>query len=482
MTNQKINTFIKSYTKALRQKNAVIFAGAGLSKASGFVDWKGLLRDIAEDLGLDIDKEHDLVAITQFHINEKGGNRSRINQILIDKFTRDSVMTENHRLLARMPIEIYWTSNYDKLIEEALSDAGKTPDVKISQPNLAISRPKSDAIVYKMHGDISQPHEAIISKDDYELYSEHRALFSTALKGDLVSKTFLFIGFSFDDPNLNQILARVRALLGTNQREHFCFFKRVSKDSFSNDQEYEYSKIKQDLIIKDLKRYSIEGLLVDDYSQITEILSRIRDSFRRNVIFISGSADDYGKWDNELAQKFVHSLAYKLVSEEFKIVSGFGKGIGSIVINGCLEYIFSSKNRHLDEYLELRPFPQVSTGAKSLQDLRKEYREYMISSAGIAIFLFGNKLKHGKLVDADGLYKEFQIAKNMGIKLVPIGATGFVAKALWQKVLDQFDSLYPDYPHLKKDFEILGKENEKPETIINKIVKIVNTIRGVSDN
>ncbi len=35
----------------------VIFAGAGLSIPSGYIDWKGLLKDFAGEVGLDIEKE-----------------------------------------------------------------------------------------------------------------------------------------------------------------------------------------------------------------------------------------------------------------------------------------------------------------------------------------------------------------------------------------------------------------------------------------
>jgi len=47
----------------LDNKNAAVFAGAGLSMASGYVDWKGLLRNIIQGLGLDPNKEHDLVTL-----------------------------------------------------------------------------------------------------------------------------------------------------------------------------------------------------------------------------------------------------------------------------------------------------------------------------------------------------------------------------------------------------------------------------------
>ncbi len=477
--DQKTKTFIRNFTKALKEKNAAIFAGAGLSRESGFVDWRGLLKHIAEELHLDVDKEQDLVALTQFHINEKGGNRGSINQMLIDEFTKDFITTENHKILASLPIDTFWTTNYDHLIEDTLKDEGKTPDVKIQPNNLAVSLPKRDAIVYKMHGDISQPSEVVICKDDYELYNLKRHLFSTALQGDLVSKTFLFIGFSFNDPNLDQILSRIRLLLGENQREHYCFFKKIHRDDCRDDEEFQYNKVKQELKIKDLKRYSIEGIFVDDYPEITEILVRIRNSYKRNTVFISGSADDYGKFGENVSLEFIHALSKRLLSDDYKIISGFGRGVGSTVINGCLDYIYSSKYRHLDEYLELRPFPQVITGGKAKGSLWKEYRQDMISNAGIAIFIFGNKMNEKReIVDATGVIEEFEIAKAYGLQLIPVGATGFVSKTLWEIVMKEYDSLYPDYPSLKTDFELLAKEDENPNSLIVTILKIVNAIRG----
>ena len=57
--------------KAIREGNAAIFGGAGLSRPSGFVDWKGLLRPLASDIGLDVDKETDMLSVAQFYKNQR---------------------------------------------------------------------------------------------------------------------------------------------------------------------------------------------------------------------------------------------------------------------------------------------------------------------------------------------------------------------------------------------------------------------------
>lgn len=82
-------------------------------------------------------------------------------------------------------------------------------DVKTSQESLADNIYDRDAVVYKMHGDVRCPAKAVLTKDDYEIYGYRRPLFRAALQGDLVSKTFLFIGFSFEDPNLDYVLSQI---------------------------------------------------------------------------------------------------------------------------------------------------------------------------------------------------------------------------------------------------------------------------------
>ena len=158
-----IDSFIETYVQALHDQNAAIFAGAGFSIPAGMVDWKGLLKDIARDIGLDVKKEADLVSVAQFHLNERGG-RHRINQALIHEFAKRSRLTENHRILASLPIRTYWTTNYDNLLEESLKKAGKTPDVKMTVENLATTMPRRDAVVYKMHGDVSQQRTRRLSR------------------------------------------------------------------------------------------------------------------------------------------------------------------------------------------------------------------------------------------------------------------------------------------------------------------------------
>ena len=476
--NAEIERFIREYAKEIEENNAAIFAGAGLSVGAGYVDWRKLLKPIADELKLDVEREHDLVSLAQYHVNEAGGNRGKLNRLLIEEFSKQARLTENHRLLARLPISVFWTTNYDKLIERALEEEGKRPDVKHEVKQLQLTKPGRDAVVYKMHGDADHPADAVLIKDDYERYHQDRQLFLTALSGDLVSMTFLFLGLSFSDPNLDYILSRVRIWLGKNVRQHYAILRRIQKGNVRGKAAYEYEAQRQYLFINDLKRFGIQTLLIDDYADITRILARLDELHRGRSILISGSAHEFGRWDRDSAEAFVRRISGELIKNGYRVVSGFGLGIGSAVISGALEKIYTESDVSVGEKLILRPFPQTVPRGQNRAQLYTRYRQDLTSLAGTAIFLFGNRLQRGQVVDSPGVEEEFNIAFENGLKVIPIGATGYVAGSLWQRVNGDFDLYFPNAKGLKRRFARLGKKDADEDTIISALLEILGRLKG----
>lgn len=456
--------FVRDILKELEEENVAVFAGAGLSMPAGYVSWSQLLKPIAEEIGLNIEKEYDLVTLAQYHVNENGNNRSQLNKRLLEEFTENTEVTQNHKILSRLPINTFWTTNYDNLIEKSLLEEGKKPDVKFTKDQMSLTVPKRDAIVYKMHGDVNHPSDAILTKDDYESYHVKMDLYLSALKGDLLTKTFIFLGFSFTDPNLDYILSRVR-LSTTDQRRHYCFLKNVNKWENESQADFEYRQRKQQLFIGDLKRFNIMALLVDEYSDITDIFMDIEVKYKRKNIFISGAAHEYEPWGRNKSEEFVHDLSKKLIENDYKIVSGFGLGIGSAVISGALKAIYSNPSKHSKDELILRPFPQNIEGREFWTQNRKDMIEY----AGIAIFLFGNKLEGDEIVFSNGMREEFEIAKANNLLLVPVGATGYISEDFWNELKDEYKG--------NKIYESLGDKDKKPKEIIDLILSFLEKYR-----
>ena len=462
-------TFIRELVKELSTNNLAIFAGAGLSVSAGFVDWKGLLRDVANELDLNIDKEeNDLISLAQYYINEKQGNRSKINQIILDEFSQQAVLTENHKILARLPIDTFWTTNYDSMIESALKDAGKVVDIKHCIEQLPVSVHKRDVVVYKMHGDASLPNQTVLIKDDYEKFHLTRNDFFTALRGDLLTKRFLFLGFSFTDPNIDYILSRIRSSYNENQKEHFCILRKVQEINGENIADFEYRERKQKLFINDLQRVGINVLLVNQYEEITEILHEVEQAEKRKTIFISGAAEDYSPYSQQEVEQFVSSLSQEILKLGYRIVTGFGLGIGSSVISGSIKYLMEQNLKIDEDHLILRPFPQNKEG----KDLWSAWREDMISYAGISMFLFGNKLQGESVVLSDGMQKEFDISKRNGNILIPVASTGYMAKQLWESNMSK-DCL----EKIKTEMQTLSQENISLDELKSNILSILRKVK-----
>ncbi|MGV1045208.1 SIR2 family protein [Limnohabitans sp.] len=471
--SKEVDAFIRDFAKDLDAGIAAVFAGAGMSKSSGYVDWPELLRDIGNELGLDVDREHDLISLAQYHVNQLKG-AAKLGRRIIEEFSAQAEYSETHEILARLPIRTYWTTNYDTLIEDAVKAAYKVPDVKHQVDQLNITRPKRDVVIYKMHGDVHHANRAILYKEQYEHYHHSHAPFVTALMGDLVSKTFLFIGFSFTDPNLDYVLSRLHT---NTKRNHYCFMRAEQINPEEDEELQKYKRRKQELRVDDLKRYGIQTLLINDYTDIPKILEAIERRFLKKTVFIAGSAETFGAWERQDALNFVHGLAAGLVRSDLRIVNGFGWGIGSAVINGALDAIYANPDKFTEEQLVMRPFPQFPTKDQDLPALWEQYRQRMIALSGISIFLFGNKMApDGSIIDATGMLREFEIGVSKGRVPIPVGATGFAAEKIAAEVLTSPEKYYAGIEWIVPLIGELANPAVSRSELAKKVIEIVQRL------
>jgi hypothetical protein len=471
--------FLREFTKELHSRNAAAFVGAGFSMSAGYVNWEELLKDVFTDLGLDPKKEHDLVSVAQYSVNKAGGHRHGLTRTILHNIGIAKKPTKGHRILANLPIHTFWTTNYDKLIETSLEEAKKIPDVKHTLDDLSTTKPARDVIVYKMHGDVSDSTNAVITKDDYERYPFKMGQFASLLKGDLIQKTFLFLGFSFTDPNIDFILSRVRAVLEDNQREHYCIQKKITKNTGEPKKDFEYRQLKQDYFIRDLKRKNIQTVEVDTYDDIPRLLEKVATRFKRSSIFVSGAAAEFGAWKPDEADSFIYDIGHTLSSEGNRIITGLGIGIGGAIINGALEQLENAGLAVSEEHLMMRPFPHTASGKPASKLRWSKYRQGMIDHAGIAIFVFGNKKDAaGNIIESSGMKEEFDLCVASGVVPIPVGATGSMAETLWREVDGRFDYFFPNATAaIRKSFQALGNSSTTAAKLQEAIHKIIHHLQ-----
>jgi len=449
--------FIKKFAKSLRLGRAAAFLGAGMSAGAGYVDWKELLRDVATELELDITKEDDLISLAQYYVSYKQ-NKKPLVEAIIENINTNKNPTKAHEILASLPLDTYWTTNYDDLIEKALGNKKKRIDVKRCDKDLLYPIKGSDVVIYKMHGDITSSSNAVISKEDYELYQETHGSMLNVLKGDLTTKSFLFLGYGFNDPDLIDLLARIRCMVGEEKQEHFAIMREVKQNEYSTPDEYEYAKKKRKLQNNDYIRYGIEVIEIKEYSDITLLLRKIAIQANKENIFISSAiaSSQIKEFDETLLRGLVKSMLE--LSDESRIISGYGLNIGSIIIDETMQYLKTNDRKKFEEKLKLYPFALGSS-----EDWTR-YRHLMLSDVGVCILLYGTKEKDGQVINSNGMKEEFEIAQRNGALIIPVGSTGGMS-------LEIANQLIKENYHVE-DMRYLQAETDS-KRLVNKITSII---------
>jgi Sir2- and TIR-associating SLOG family/SIR2-like domain len=435
---------ISDFVSAMREGDAALFIGAGMSRPAGYLDWKSLLRECAIELGLDIDREHDLVAVAQYYLNRRNRDRARLNKILKREFSKQGTFTENHSIIGQLPIDTVWTTNFDHLLEKAFEKEGKNVDVKWRDQQIPTAVAERDVTLYKMHGDIANPDEVIICKDDYEHYARRHELFQNQLASDLLSKTFLFLGFSFTDPHLDYMLGHLRSLLEDSKREHFAIMRRVRFNEHNPNksdalQLFDYETNKQALQIEDLQRYSIHTHLIDGFTEVTEILKELQDLHHLRNVFVSGSAHEFGAFGEDRTRDLCVALGERLIDEGYKLINGMGLSVGDSVIKGAVLKLYERGHGSVDKRMALRPFPRKLPVGMDEKTFNRRYREQMIADCGFAVFIAGTSRSNNL---SAGVMEEFEIVRKLGKIPIPIGATGFAAARIWEQIESEIENIY----------------------------------------
>lgn len=465
--SKKLEALLKRYAAAMHKGDAALFIGAGGSTEAGLPDWKALLRPCAEELKLDIDQENDLIALAQYYINHNGGSRDDLNQLLSKEIGKARHTTASHKIIADLPISTIWTTNFDMLIEKALRAANKNPDVRKTDADFAKPR-QSDVVLYKMHGDLDRPHEVILSASDYENYAQTHPIFQNALEGDLITKTFLFLGFSFTDPNLSYMLAGLRSVLGDSKRVHYAIMRKARLDWLDRDPKafvkWKYETNKQRLHVKDLKiRFGIRTLLVRDYDDVPEVLRTLRSKYRNQTVFVSGHALRPGSSGRERLQGLCRLLGAGLMEKELKLVADFRTEIGRALLQGALQKLKEDDKLASREYL-LRPLlSRRLSNDESETRFDRSCSDNMAEGAGFTIFIGGS-------ADDSELKRDLEVAKKHKAVLIPIGASGPASHKIWESVVASMenDNLKPMFKRLDGT---LGEEQ-----LVAAVFEIINSV------
>lgn len=150
--------------------------------------------------------------------------------------------TEVHGLLARFPIPVFVTTNYDDFLTRALVRARKSPQVATCPWNFEYSYEPLDGpvqsvegspaapLVYHLHGSLAEPDSMVLTEDDYLQFlvnmvldrgGDDRRLLPPAVLFALATRPILFLGYSLRDWSFRVLFqGLLRNIPGIHRRRH----------------------------------------------------------------------------------------------------------------------------------------------------------------------------------------------------------------------------------------------------------------------
>lgn len=468
--------FIKQYAQCLKNGCASVFLGSGFSRKSGYTGWADLLKKYAKNIGLKIDKEKgDLISLAQYYVNSKQ-DATELKNYICEVFAQSpsKQFNENHLLLSSLPLQSYWTTNYDTLLEQVFNYRDMKFNKIVSDYDLRKKDNSFPIWLYKMHGDVENHKSIIITKQDYENYYDTYEMMIAKLKSEICTKTFLFLGYSISDPNVMHILARARKVFDKNNgRQHYAIMEKPHEllPNGKKNRNFEYQTTKQKHQIADLAEYGIKVVLVDNYDHISDILKALINIVYKKNVLISGSFEKETT-NSEQIGNLAEKLALWLITNNYRIFTGYGKNLGEHIVSGAFDGcqlktidelkmqeipdIVSVNQRVVNTFSDkvfLFPFPHDTLCNRDEQcELYTRLRNNMISSTHITIIICGEKYNNNKSIElarANGVMQEYELSVQHGNIIIPIAISGGAASDVWDILHNSKNNFYQSEPFMR---------------------------------
>lgn len=243
------------------QYNLAIFVGAGVSKNSGVPTWSEIINEFSKDLKIDKVSPSDYIKIAQCYFDTHPRKYKRILNEILNKEWKTNIITK--LLFDEFSPKYFITTNYDCILEKT-ADELKNNSYKIICKNEHIPHIKDRAII-KMHGDFNNKN-IVFKENDYTDYSLNFKLVETFIKSIFATSIVLFVGFSADDPNVNQIYQWVKDILKENKQPSYLILCDDIKD---NKRQKILKKYLERKDIYTINFYEISNIIDKFYSDIT---------------------------------------------------------------------------------------------------------------------------------------------------------------------------------------------------------------------
>jgi hypothetical protein len=214
--------------EAIKNNSLVVFAGSGLSTKFKLPTWRKLTEDVITSINEK--KYNDLLPLLDSGLltpiaalDMMEDRHTKVRSFIKDQFKlkkRQDLLI--HQKIFEVTKSII-TTNYDNAFEEAC-DYEIIPSKSTSNFNISEINKVNKPYVFKLHGCYTEPDNCIVFSDDYKRLYDGDTPTKEKLKSIFIDKTILFLGFSFNDPDINLIFSGLDTLFD-NHNHHYILTK-----------------------------------------------------------------------------------------------------------------------------------------------------------------------------------------------------------------------------------------------------------------
>ncbi|EIM26957.1 SIR2 family NAD-dependent protein deacylase [Microvirga lotononidis] len=199
---------------AIRKRQAILFAGAGVSMTVGLPSWNTLIEHVADELEIDLSEfrgtELNHLTLAEYYRLKQGSIgplRSWMdrNWSIPEEALKSSRV---HELICKLEFPIVYTTNFDRNLETSFELHGREYVKIVNAKDIARIQPGVPQIV-KYHGDFDDDSSIVIAETDYLDRLSFESPIDIKFRSDALGKTILFIGYSMRDLNIRFLLHRL---------------------------------------------------------------------------------------------------------------------------------------------------------------------------------------------------------------------------------------------------------------------------------
>lgn len=209
--------------QALAEGRVCAFVGTGLSVGAGLPSWYELITELAASISYKLPPPEwttsdELLDAAQAYVNRQGLH-SLISHLKGRLDTTGVQPTAAHRALARLPISVVFTTNFDDLLERAFRDAGKRVEVVVHDGDVSFVHHGPDTVtIVKLCGDLDQPETIVLTWQHYKSYFYQRPQMLKLLEAELATANVLYLGWNGSDPYFKLVFDNLLSQLGEMMR------------------------------------------------------------------------------------------------------------------------------------------------------------------------------------------------------------------------------------------------------------------------